>query len=471
MSAVIVWLRRDLRLSDNAALKAASELKLPIIPVFICAPHEETPWQPGGASRWWLHHSLGSLNGSLESLGSKLVLRSGNSLDQLLDVVAKTKAKFVFWNRLYDPKIKSRDEDIKQELKKIGIDAKSFNSSLLYEPWTVETGQGKPFQVFTPFSRKCLAVPPSEPLSKPRQLLAPDRWPKSDALDSLDLLPNKIRWDLKLSKHWSVGEAAAQKNLSIFIKSPVGNYAEGRDIPSQEGTSRLSPHLHFGEIGPRQVWQIATAAQREMKKAGEKTSAQKFLMEIIWREFAHHVLFHFPFTADEPLRSDFKAFPWKHHAKSYRAWCRGETGYPIIDAGMRQLWETGWMHNRVRMIVASLLTKHLLMSWKEGAKWFWDTLVDADLAANSLGWQWAGGCGADAAPYFRIFNPVLQGEKFDPEGSYVKQWVPELKNVPTSFIHKPWEFSSPGKISYPKPVIGLTEGRDRALAAFKEYKK
>jgi deoxyribodipyrimidine photo-lyase len=470
MSAVIVWLRRDLRLSDNAALTAAAEMGLPVIPVFIWAPSEEAPWQPGAVSQWWLHQSLQSLSESFRSEDSKLIIRSGRSLDQLLEIVKKTNATHVFWNRLYDPKTKERDESVKTELKKRGIEAKSFNSSLLYEPWTIETGQKKPFQVFTPYSRKCLVEAPSTPISKPKKIQAPKQWPPSESIDSLELLPAKIRWDKKIATHWTPGEAQASKHLSAFLKSAVENYSEGRDTPSVLGTSRLSPYLHFGEIGPRQVWQKTTEAQKAIKGSAGKASSQKFLMEIIWREFAHHVLFHFPFTADEPLRGDFKKFPWKHHTKSYRAWCQGETGYPIVDAGMRQLWETGWMHNRVRMIVASLLTKHLLMSWKDGAQWFWDTLVDADLAANSLGWQWAGGCGADAAPYFRIFNPVLQGEKFDPEGLYVKHWVPELKSVPSSHIHRPWEWSAQ-KISYPKPVIELGEGRDRALTAFKEYKK
>ncbi len=468
-ATALIWLRRDLRLADNPALSEAIQLKLNIIPVFIWAPEEEAPWQPGAASRVWLHHELSDLSASLKEKGSRLILRKGASQETLESLIKATGAKFVFWNRLYEPSTKSRDEKIKQSLKSLGIDVRSFNASLLHEPWEVSTGQKNPYQVFTPYWKACLQLEHPEPLKEPRDWSHPITWPSSDSLSSFQLLPTQPRWDKEIESDWKFGEREARQSLKSFLKSFASQYEINRDIPSTPGTSRISPALHFGSISPRQIWSETKKWMKDNPTAAGRRSAQVFLKEIGWREFAHHVLFHFPHTPHKPLRSEFQNFPWKAQPKFLRAWQRGQTGVPIVDAGMRQLWKTGWMHNRVRMIVASFLTKHLLISWKEGAHWFWDTLVDADLASNTLGWQWAGGCGADAAPYFRIFNPVLQGEKFDPEGAYVKTWVPELKELSPRFIHSPWNqvhsFDYP-----PQPVIQLQEGRDRALEAFAEYK-
>lgn len=455
MSAkVLLWFRRDLRLADNAALSAAIKLNAEILPVFIWAPKEEKNWSPGAASRWWLHQSLGSLAQDLEKLKSKLVLRSGGSLSELEDLVSSTGATHLFWNRLYEPALIERDEKIKSSFLKKGIEAKSFNSSLLFEPWTLQNQSGKPYQVFTPFYNATSKIKIEEPLKRPSALKSPAAWPRSEKISDLGLLP-QIRWDKKLEAHWSPGESSAQSRLKSFLAAPVGTYILERDFPSKEGSSKISPHLHFGEIGPRQIWSATKKAMAETKSAAFRKSANWFLREIIWREFAHSILFHFKETTDVPLRKEFEKFPWVKNENSLKKWRAGRTGVPIIDAGMRELYETGWMHNRVRMIVASFLTKHLLISWHEGAKWFWDTLVDADLANNSLGWQWASGCGADAAPYFRIFNPQLQSEKFDQMGSYIRKWVPEIADFSNKEIHVPV-----------RPIIDLKAGRERALEAY-----
>lgn len=450
MARAVVWFRRDLRLSDNPALEAAAKLGAEIIPLFIWAPEEEDPWAPGEASRWWTYQSLRSLESDLKKRGLKLIIRRGDSLGSLKKLISESQSQFVFWNRLYEPALRARDEKVKLELKSMGLEVRSFNSSLLFEPWSLETGAGKPFQVFTPFYNACLKKSVEEPRARP-ELNLPSTIPlKSESLDSLDLIP-KIKWHQKLSDHWAPGEAHAIKEFQSFLNIGVGTYKQDRDLPSISGTSRLSPRLHFGEIGPRQVWKLTQDHLASLKSSSQKVSADFFLRELVWREFAHHVLYHFPETPQRPLRQSFERFPWVYELKVLRAWQRGETGIPIVDAGMRELWRTGWMHNRVRMIVGSFLTKHLLHSWTEGAKWFWDTLVDANLANNTLGWQWISGCGADAAPYFRIFNPSLQAEKFDPQGHYIQRWLPELKNG--------------GK--YPAPIIDLKTGRERALEAFK----
>jgi deoxyribodipyrimidine photo-lyase len=449
--ATIVWFRQDLRLADNPALAAAAALG-PVIAVYIHAPAEDGRFPPGGAAQWWLHHSLAALNNSLEGA---LVLRQGASLAELRAILAETGAARVFWNRRYEPAAIARDTEIKNTLRAAGLDAQSFNANLLFEPWTVTNKSKKPFQVFTPFYRHCLTLEtPAEPTGAPRLKTASAQ---SVALEELKLLP-KLDWADAFGEHWQPGEAGAQKQLARMLDGHVEPYVEERDTPSHTGTSRLSPHLHFGEIGPRQVW---SAVRARYPKTGEM-----FLRQMVWREFAHHLLFHFPHTPTEPLRPEFANFPWRtKDAKMLHAWQQGRTGYPIVDAGMRELWRTGWMHNRVRMIVASFLVKHLRFHWEEGAFWFWDTLLDADLANNTLGWQWSAGCGADAAPYFRIFNPVLQGEKFDPEGVYVRRWVPELSDVPNKFIHQPWNAPAPPR-NYPAPLVDHATAREAALAAF-----
>jgi deoxyribodipyrimidine photo-lyase len=400
MTTSIVWFRLDLRLADNPALDAAVQRGGPVVPVFIWAPDEEGDWPPGAASRWWLHQSLEKFDAALRERGSRLIIRRGPSLAALRTLIKETGAETVFWNRRYEPALIERDKAVKA-----AVPAESFNSALLYEPWEL-----KPYKVFTPFWRACgtLAEPP-EPRPAPRALPAPAKWPASLKLDELKLLP-KINWADGFREVWQPGEDGARAQLKRFAAGPVARYASDRDRPDLVGTSRLSPHLHFGEVSPRQVWHAATRAE--------------YRRQLGWREFAHHLLFHFPQTPTVPLRPDFEKFPWSKDGAGLEEWKRGRTGFPLVDAGMRELWTTGWMHNRVRMVTASFLVKDLLIPWQEGARWFWDTLVDADLANNTLGWQWVAGCGADAAPFFRIFNPAMQAEKFDPQGAYVRRWVP-----------------------------------------------
>jgi deoxyribodipyrimidine photo-lyase len=469
-----VWFRRDLRLADHPALVQAIARGGPVIPVFLWAPDEEAPWAPGGAARWWLHHSLEALSASLTARGSHLILRkTDNSLSELRRLVAETGAGAVLWNRLYDPQLISRDKAIKAALRADGLDVESGSGALLFEPPAVKTQSGGPFQVFTPFWKHCLTLgDPPLPLEAPRHLPVPAAWPASQTLSSLDLLP-RIGWDAAFSQHWTPGESGAWSALERFLEGPINQYDARRDRPDIVGTSRLSPHLHWGEITARQIWHASQPQIADPTPAGR--SARKFLAEVGWREFAHHLLFHFPRTPEQPLRADFEKFPWVQNANHLTAWQRGRTGYPIVDAGMRELWTTGWMHNRVRMVVGSFLVKHLRIHWIEGARWFWDTLVDADLASNTLGWQWAAGCGADAAPYFRVFNPILQGDKFDPRGTYVRRWVPELEKVPAKLLNQPWELPLDDRahlgIDYPDPIVDHREARAAALAAFEAIKR
>jgi deoxyribodipyrimidine photo-lyase len=447
----------------------------PIVPVYILSDDEQ--WALGGASRWWLHHSLISLENNLQELGSKLILLEGDPAVVLKKLIRATGASHVYWNRCYEPLVIQRDTTLKASLLKDNIEAKSFNSALLFEPWEIKTGEGKPYQVFTPFWRTCRSLPPPRaPLPSPEKLKSPSTWPLSKTLTDFHLLP-KVEWDKGFKSAWKPGEAGAHNSLKHLLKTRIGDYATARNYPAQSGTSRLSPHLHFGEISPRQIWQ---EVERNSKKLSfsQKKSADVFLTEIGWREFAYHLLYHFPHTPEQSLRASFRTFPWQSDNIKLRAWQKGQTGYPIVDAGLRELWVTGWMHNRVRMIAASFLVKDLLISWQEGARWFWDTLVDADLASNTLGWQWSAGCGADAAPYFRIFNPVSQGEKFDPDGNYVRTWVPEISALPNKWIHQPWvaprEILEEARVvlgkTYPAPLVSHAEVRERALLAFKKTK-
>jgi deoxyribodipyrimidine photo-lyase len=474
----LVWFRLDLRLADNPALETAVKLGGPVVPVFIYAPEEEAPWQPGAASRWWLHESLNSLQTCLGEIGSRLILRRGASLSTLRALVRETGATAVFWNRRYEPGVIARDQKIKEALRRDGLQVESYNAALLHEPWTIQNQSGKPFQVFTPFWKHCLTLPdPNSPIPGPRHLATPLKWPKSVRLAELQLEP-KINWTAGLHAAWQPGEAGAVASLRTFLAGAFENYSEGRNHPEANGTSRLSPHLHFGEISPRQVWHNLKRRAQKFGLPTAKWRGSQFLAEIGWREFAHHLLYHFPHTPTKPLRPEFNRFPWRKNACWLRAWERGRTGYPIVDAGMRELWATGWMHNRVRMIVASFLVKNLLITWQEGARWFWDTLVDADLANNTLGWQWTAGCGADAAPFFRIFNPINQGEKFDPNGNYVRRWCPELGELPARWIHQP--HSAPKEVrrasaidlgeTYPEPLVSQALARDVALEAFRRTK-
>ena len=444
----LLWLRLDLRLADHPALCAAIARGGPVIPIFLWSPHEEGEWAPGAASNWWLHRSLQALQGSLERAGARLVIRrvphGGSSLEVLQALLRETGATAVYWSRRYEPLVTARDRLIKETLRTSGLEARSFNAALLAEPWDIENLSGKPFQVFTPFWRKLRAsIDPPAPLAAPKRIPAPDSWPVSETLDALGLQP-RIPWDAGFTAVWKPGERGASDQLEQFLDSAVASYGEQRNLPGIRGTSRLSAYLHFGEISPRQVWHVA-ARWRD----------SQFMTEIGWREFAHHLLHHFPHTSNAPLRSEFARFPWREDAAGLEAWRRARTGIPLVDAGMRELWETGWMHNRVRMVVASFLVKNLRIHWLDGARWFWDTLVDADLASNTLGWQWTAGCGADAAPYFRVFNPVSQAEKFDAEGRYLQRWVPE-RNDPAR---------------YPAPIVDLKTSREDALAAWEKIRR
>ncbi len=474
----LLWLRLDLRLADNPALEAAVKRGGQVTPIFIWSPEEEGDWPPGGASRWWLHQSLAALDADLRGRNSRLIIRRGPSAEMLREARKETGADAVFWNRRYEPAVMARDEHVEEALRQGGLTVQSFNAALLHEPWTIQNQSGKPFQVFTPFWKHCLAKSdPGEPLAAPKKIPPPKQWPKSVVLDELELEP-KGNWAERIRAAWRPGEAGATANLNRFLTKAYEDYSEQRNRPDIIGTSRLSPHLHFGEIGPRQIWHRLgrVAAKRGIPQA--KWRSSQFLAEVGWREFAHHLLFHFPHTPAEPLRPEFKRFPWRKDTTWLKAWQKGRTGYPIVDAGMRELWTTGWMHNRVRMIVASFLVKDLLISWAEGARWFWDTLVDADLAQNTLGWQWTAGCGADAAPYFRVFNPASQGEKFDPDGTYVRRWCPELARLPVEWIHQPDK--APGEIlraagvkpgrDYPQPVVRHAIAREVALEAFARLK-
>jgi len=474
----LVCFRQDLRLSDNPALAAAVDRGDAVIPVFIWAPEEDGVWRPGAASEWWLNRSLAQLSAELEKRGSRLIVRRGPTGEALHGLLAETGASAVFWNRRYEPAAVARDRDLKAELRERGVTVASFNGSLLFEPWTIRNGSGQPFRVFTAFWRTCLITPPVLPSkATPCRLRAPALWPRSLKLAELSLEPS-IDWAGGLAAAWQPGECGAQSLLQRFREVAIQDYPAGRDKPDIIGTSRLSPHLHFGEISPGQIWRSVQNMMSD-SVAGNRAACDAWLRQLGWREFAHQLLYHHPQSTEQALRPEFAAFPWKTDPRTLRAWTRGKTGYPLVDAGMRELWHTGWMHNRVRMVVASFLVKHLLISWQEGAAWFWDTLVDADLANNTLGWQWVAGCGADAAPYFRIFNPVIQGEKFDPSGAYVRHWVPELAGLPDDWIHKPWK--APASIlreagirlgtTYPEPVVDHDAARKRAMAALQSMRR
>ncbi len=480
VAPTIVWFRQDLRLHDNPALQAAVERGGGVVPLYLLDEAGEGRWPLGGASRWWLHHSLGALEAALRERSSQLIVARGGAQEVLAEIVRATGATAVFWNRRYEPACIARDATIKSGLAAAGIEAKSFNGALLNEPHTIKNKQGGPFQVFTPYWRHCLSLPVTAPIKFTATILpAPAAWPISLEIAELGLLP-RISWDAGFAAAWQPGEAGALKQLRAFAARAMDDYADARDRPARSGTSRLSPALHFGEISPRQVWAAVQARAKDTGVFPPSNGARVFLSEIGWREFAYHLLIHFPATPESPLRGEFARFPWANDpgGGKLRAWQRGQTGYPIVDAGMRQLWQTGWMHNRVRMVVASFLVKHLRLPWTHGAAWFWDTLVDADLASNTLGWQWSAGCGADAAPYFRIFAPVLQGLKFDENGDYVRRWVPELARLPADHIQAPWE--APMHVlaeagvrlgeNYPPPIVDHATARAEALAALKQLR-
>ncbi len=469
----ILWFRRDLRLNDNPALRAALALRNPVVPVFIWSPEEEAPWAPGSASRWWLHQSLRALSGALEARGSRLILQKGPFVKTLKRLIHAVNASHIVWNRVYDPVWTKIDAEAAAMVHREHISLETFHGSLLLEPEHFHNQQGRPFQVFTPFWRAVARTyRPVPPWTAPRKFPTPNRWPDFLPLDSFALEPRK-NWAAGFHSAWTPGEQGAHKRLTAFLKKNLHLYPEGREFPGRADTSRLSAHLHFGEISPHAVWNAVSGRAAFNAHPGLMHGEEAYLRQLVWREFAHHLLFHYPHTPEAPLRTEFASFPWREHPAALTAWQKGQTGYPIVDAGMRELWATGWMHNRVRMIVGSFLVKDLLLPWQAGAQWFWDTLVDADLANNTFGWQWVAGCGADAAPYFRIFNPVLQGQKFDPEGRYVRRWIPELAKLPNTWIHHPWDAPStvltnakitPG-VSYPNPIVLHATARLQALAA------
>ena len=469
MPNAIVWFRHDLRLDDNPALRTAVEEGFTPIPVYVHAPAEEGEWAPGAASQAWLHHALTALDGDLRRRGSRLVIRQGASEPVLHELIAASGATAVFWNRKYEPATQPRDAALKKALREQGLRAESFNGSLLIEPWDIATQQGQPYKVFTRFWRTALTLwrPPAL-WSAPSRLPAFDAGLAGDALDALRLI-SRLGWDAGFWDVWTPGEAGAREALDIFIDGALNGYRSDRDRPDRVGTSRLSPHLHFGEIAP---WRIVADLERA-RTAANSADMDGYIRELGWREFAYHLLHHFPHTTTQNLNPRFEHFDWAQvDPDALDAWQRGRTGVPIIDAGLRELWATGYMHNRVRMIVASYLTKHLRYHWLQGARWFWDTLVDADLANNTLGWQWTAGTGADAAPYFRVFNPVTQAEKFDPKGTYIARWVPELASIPVPARFAPWqapELLSKLARGYPRrPIVDLAAGRDGALAAYRK---
>lgn len=463
----LVWFRRDLRLRDNPALSYAAQ-KGQVLATYIDDTECSEQFKAGGASQWWLHGSLQSLNASLDG---KLHLRSGKVLAVLLDIIEQANVDCVVWNRCYEPWQINRDRQIKEQLRQRGIQVNSFNGSLLWEPWDVHKQDGTPYKVFTPFYRRgCLSQPsPRGPIAEP-ECLSLDYHPRLDqGLHSLDLLP-EIHWYEVMKKQWQPGEQGAAQNLAAFLPEPMKTYKAQRNIPEVVGTSRLSPHLHFGEVSPNQVWY---AAIESMSGNISQEGIDCYMSELGWREFSHYLLYHFPDLPTSNFNPSFNHFPWRTDESNLRAWQQGQTGIPIVDAGMRELWQTGYMHNRVRMVVASFLVKNLLIHWHQGERWFWDCLLDADLAANSASWQWVAGCGADAAPYFRIFNPVLQGQKFDKQGQYVRRFCPELDALPEKYIHCPWDAPTPvledaGIVlgtHYPTPIVDLKASRQRALDA------
>lgn len=471
---ILFWFRQDLRLKDHPALQAAAASGRPVIPLYILDDEAPGCWRSGGASRWWLHHSLAALDAALQrNYRLSLVLRRGPAYDILPALARDCGADSIICTRQYEPWAADLEQRLHRHLTDLDIEFKRYPGSLLFEPGSVLTQGETPFKVFTPFWKSCLARPePRLPLPPPERLV-PAAAPESESLEDWRLCPARPDWAAGWSDLWQPGSQGAGSALARFLGEGIQDYSEGRDIPSRFSTSRLSPHLHFGEISPRAVWHAARQAARNRPVLAEQVD--KFLAELGWREFSYHLLHFFPTLPEEPFRAPFAAFPWRRDGTGLRAWQRGQTGYPLVDAGMRELWQTGYMHNRVRMVAASFLTKHLMIHWREGEDWFWDTLVDADLANNSASWQWVAGSGADAAPYFRIFNPVTQGQKVDANGDYVRRWVPELAALPDRYLHRP--FDAPAGVlegagvtlgeTYPKPVVAHGEARQRALDAYR----
>jgi len=480
MKKCIIWLRKDLRLTDHPGFQHAIDNNYQIIPIFIWDKSEHR-WQDGAASQWWLHHALADLQKQIEVKGGSLLIHisdaaqySGSFIAKFMEIVRSYKADAVYWGRRYEPEIIQRDTQLKTYLTDQGVEAKSFNTHLLLEPHKVKNKSGNHYKVFTPYWKNCLTMDIAPPVE-----INENQWQKAQWIDiespcileDLALMPD-IPWDRGLTEYWEPTREGGLERLREMVTSKASSYQQRRDLPAVDGTSQLSPYLQWGQISAREIYHAFKGSYNDNVEKG-------YLRQLFWREFSYHLLFHESHTPEKPLRPEYENFPWKKNDAYLTAWQKGQTGFPIVDAGMRQLWQTGWMHNRVRMIVGSLLVKHLLQDWRDGASWFWDTLVDADLANNTMGWQWIGGCGADASPYFRIFNPITQGEKFDPKGDYIRQYCPELKNVPDAYIHQPWEMpeleqAAAGVIlgkDYPLPIISHQEGRQNALHAYETFKQ
>jgi len=479
-SPSIVLFQSDLRLADNPALSAAVRRGQPLICVYVWNPKATDYDMPGAASRWWLHHSLQNLSANLQNVGNCLLIRIGQTQEVLLDLLSRFKNSHVFWNHSCEPVSLESEHHILSLLKAKKVQGTGFYGNNLVDPASIKTQTQQPYRVFTPFWKRLQSqLSLSPPLPAPKTLPPPPSGNlKSKRVDFLHLLPT-IDWAQSIRESWTPGEKGAQTALRKFLRNPAKFYSIERDRPDLPHTSRMSPHLHFGEISPGKIWHAVQQAKQKSRNPLDRKSYDAYSRQIVWREFARYLLYHFPHTVHEPLYGTYRAFPWRNETDSLRTWQQGLTGFPIVDAGMRELWHTGWMHNRVRMITASFLTKDLLLPWQKGANWFWDTLVDADLANNTLGWQWVAGCGADASPFFRIFNPITQGIKFDPDGRYVRKWVPELAGLPSPWIHQPWE--APPLLlaetniclgeTYPRPIIDHAEARNRALLAYRRFKK
>ncbi len=468
-SLAIHWFRKDLRLSDNPSLTAAS-VHNRVLPIYILDDSNTGEYAMGAASGWWLHHSLVSLN---TSLNSSLSIYRGNPIEILVDIITRCNVKAVYWNRCYEPWAMHRDEKIKARLQARAIAVESYNGALLWEPWTVKKNNGDPYKVFTPFYRQgCLqSEVPRQPVPIPQATLYHHDTESTLSIDNLGLLPN-TQWGKGLEANWIIGEEGAQARCRQFINEGLSEYKDGRNLPAKPYVSRLSPYLNFGEISPHQLWYT-------VRSIADNQHVEHFCRELGWREFSYSQLYHNPDLPTKNLQQKFDNFPWVEDQASLRAWQKGQTGVPMVDAGMRELWQTGYMHNRVRMIVGSFLVKNLRLHWHNGKQWFWDTLVDADLANNSASWQWVAGCGADAAPYFRIFNPITQGQKFDPDGCYVRRFIPEIAYLPNQYLFNPWEapehiLKAAGVelgITYPKAIVDLKMSRNLALTAFQSLKK